>query len=148
MTHCNIVIRKWQRETKVRKQALSVLFFSIFRTDFYVGLQTQGNRYHVNVYSCYCSYGYYQVYNTYCSIISIYYYCPLVAVVIIIAMNIIVYNYYYWYDFCDCYYCIRAGIAQWLERRTRYRKVPCSSPGWSGGRINFSSPGTTFCADS
>ena len=63
-------------------------------------------------------------------------------------MNIIVYNYYYWYDFCDCYYCIRAGIAQWLERRTRDRKVACSSPGRSGGRINLASPGTTFCADS
>ena len=31
-----------------------------------------------------------------------------------------------------------AGIAQWLERRTRDRKVPGSSPGRSGGRIFFS----------
>ena len=30
------------------------------------------------------------------------------------------------------------GIAQWLERRTRDRKVPGSSPGWSGWRIFFS----------
>ena len=28
-----------------------------------------------------------------------------------------------------------AGIAQWLERRTRDRKVSGSSPGRSGGRI-------------
>ena len=27
------------------------------------------------------------------------------------------------------------GIAQWLELRTRVRKVPGSSPGRSGGRI-------------
>ena len=41
------------------------------------------------------------------------------------------------------YYTSRgAGIAQWLERRTRDRKVPGSSPGRSGGRI------LTFCADS
>ena len=32
----------------------------------------------------------------------------------------------------------RAGIAQWLERRTRDRKFPGSSPGRSGGRIFFS----------
>ena len=31
-----------------------------------------------------------------------------------------------------------AGIAQWLERLTRDRKVPSSSPGRSGGRIFFS----------
>ena len=31
-----------------------------------------------------------------------------------------------------------AGIAQWLERRTRDRKVPGSSPGRRGGRISFS----------
>ena len=31
-----------------------------------------------------------------------------------------------------------ARIAQWLERRTRDRKVPGSSPGRSGGRIFFS----------
>ena len=31
-----------------------------------------------------------------------------------------------------------AGIAQWLERRTRDRKVPGSSPGRSGGRSFFS----------
>ena len=30
-----------------------------------------------------------------------------------------------------------AGIAQWLERRTRDRKVPGLSPGRSGGRIFF-----------
>ena len=32
-----------------------------------------------------------------------------------------------------------AGIAQWLERRTRDRNVMGSSPGRSGGRIFFSS---------
>ena len=32
----------------------------------------------------------------------------------------------------------RAGIAQWLKRRTRDRKVPGLSPGRSGGRIFFS----------
>ena len=42
--------------------------------------------------------------------------------------------------------CYGAGIAQWLERRTRDRKVPGSSPCRSGGRI--SSPGSPFCADS
>ena len=31
-----------------------------------------------------------------------------------------------------------AGIAQWLERRTRDRKVAGSNPCWSGGRIFFS----------
>ena len=31
-----------------------------------------------------------------------------------------------------------AGIAQWLERRTRDRKVPGSNPARSGGRIFFS----------
>ena len=31
-----------------------------------------------------------------------------------------------------------AGIAQWLERRTRDRKVPGSSPSRSGGRFFFS----------
>ena len=31
-----------------------------------------------------------------------------------------------------------AGIAQWLERRTRDRKVAGSSPGRNGGRIVFS----------
>ena len=30
-----------------------------------------------------------------------------------------------------------AGIAQWLERRTRDRKVPGSSPGGSERRENF-----------
>ena len=30
-------------------------------------------------------------------------------------------------------------IAQWLERLTRDEKVAGSSPGWSGGRILFSS---------
>ena len=40
----------------------------------------------------------------------------------------------------------KAGIAQWLQRRTRDRKVPGSSPGRSGG--GFFSPGSTFCADS
>ena len=38
------------------------------------------------------------------------------------------------------------GIAQWLERRTRDRKVAGLNPCWSGGRIFFS--GSTFCADS
>ena len=37
------------------------------------------------------------------------------------------------------------GIAQWLERRTRDRKVAGSSPGRSGGRT---SPGSALCADS
>ena len=32
----------------------------------------------------------------------------------------------------------RAGIAQWLERRTRDRKIAGSNPCWSGGRIFFS----------
>ena len=40
----------------------------------------------------------------------------------------------------------RAGIACWLERRTRDRKVTSSNPGGSGGR-NYS-PELTFCADS
>ena len=31
-----------------------------------------------------------------------------------------------------------AGMAQWLERRTRDRKVAGSNPCWSGGRIFFS----------
>ena len=31
-----------------------------------------------------------------------------------------------------------AGIAQWLERRTRDRKVEGSNPCWNGGRIFFS----------
>ena len=31
-----------------------------------------------------------------------------------------------------------AGIAQWLEHRTRDRKVAGSNPCWSGGRIFFS----------
>ena len=31
-----------------------------------------------------------------------------------------------------------AGIAQWLERRTRDQKVAGSNPCWSGGRIFFS----------
>ena len=39
-----------------------------------------------------------------------------------------------------------AGIAQWLERQTRDRKVLGLSPSRSGGRI--SSPGSAFCADS
>ena len=34
---------------------------------------------------------------------------------------------------------VGAGIAQWLERRTRDRKVAAGE---------FSSPGSTFCADS
>ena len=37
-----------------------------------------------------------------------------------------------------------AGIAQWLERRTRDRKVAGSSPGRSDGRIL--SPGSAFYA--
>ena len=39
-----------------------------------------------------------------------------------------------------------AGIACWLERRTRDRKVVSSTPGRSGGRIFF--PESTLCADS
>ena len=31
-----------------------------------------------------------------------------------------------------------AGIAQWLERRTRDQEVAGSNPSWSGGRIFFS----------
>ena len=34
--------------------------------------------------------------------------------------------------------CWGAGIAQWLEYRTRDRKFPGLSPGRSGGRIFFS----------
>ena len=34
--------------------------------------------------------------------------------------------------------CCGAGIAQWLERRTRDWKVVGSNPCWSGGRIFFS----------
>ena len=33
---------------------------------------------------------------------------------------------------------VRAGIAQWLERRTRDWKVAGSNPCWNGGRIFFS----------
>ena len=42
----------------------------------------------------------------------------------------------------SCYEAFRglgAGIAQWLERRTRDWKVAGSNPCWSGGRIFFSS---------
>ena len=39
------------------------------------------------------------------------------------------------------------GVALWVERQTRDRKVAGSNPCWSGGRIFFS-PGSTFCADS
>ena len=39
-----------------------------------------------------------------------------------------------------------AGIAQWLERRTRDRKVAVRIPAGAAGE--FSSPGSTFCADS
>ena len=35
-------------------------------------------------------------------------------------------------------YNLGAGIAHWLERRTRDRKVAGSNPCWSGGRILFS----------
>ena len=38
----------------------------------------------------------------------------------------------------DVCFCRRAGVAQWLERRTRDRKVAGSNPCWSGGRIFFS----------
>ena len=38
------------------------------------------------------------------------------------------------------------GIAQWLERRTRDSKVTGSNP--AGATGEFSSPGSTFCADS
>ena len=34
--------------------------------------------------------------------------------------------------------CLGAGIAQWLERRTRDWKVAGSNPCWNGGRIFFS----------
>ena len=34
--------------------------------------------------------------------------------------------------------CVSAGIAWWLERRTRDQKFACSNPGRSGGRIFFS----------
>ena len=36
------------------------------------------------------------------------------------------------------YTCMGAGIAQWLERRTRDWKVAGSNPSWNGGRIFFS----------
>ena len=36
-----------------------------------------------------------------------------------------------------------AGIAQWLERQTRDRKVSGSNPGRSSGKV--SSPGSVFC---
>ena len=39
----------------------------------------------------------------------------------------------------------QAGIAQWLERRTRDRKVAGSKSLLE--RREFSSPGSTFCAD-
>ena len=39
-----------------------------------------------------------------------------------------------------------AGIACWLESRTRDRKVASSNPDRSGGRIFFS--GSTLCTDS
>ena len=45
----------------------------------------------------------------------------------------------------NCYFCAcsrlrrqGAGIAQWLERRTRDWKVAGSNPCWNGGRIFFS----------
>ena len=38
----------------------------------------------------------------------------------------------------DVCFCRRAGVAQWLERRTHDRKVAGSNPCWSGGRIFFS----------
>ena len=40
----------------------------------------------------------------------------------------------------------RAGIACWLERRTRDRKVASSNPGKSCGRMFFSR--VNLCADS
>ena len=39
-----------------------------------------------------------------------------------------------------------AGIAEWLECRTRDRKVAVRIPAGAAGE--FSSPGSTFCADS
>ena len=39
-----------------------------------------------------------------------------------------------------------AGVAQWLEHQTPDRKVASSIPRRSSGR--FSSPGSTFCAES
>ena len=54
---------------------------------------------------------------------------------------------FYWvfYFIFQIYPCLfhprGAGIAQWLERRTRDRKFAGSNPCWSGGRI-------FFCADS
>ena len=38
----------------------------------------------------------------------------------------------------SAYVCVGAGIAQWLERRTRDWKVAGSNPCWNGGRIFFS----------
>ena len=51
---------------------------------------------------------------------------------------------FYWvfYFIFQIYPCLfhprGAGIAQWLERRTRDRKFAGSNPCWSGGRIFFS----------
>ena len=49
--------------------------------------------------------------------------------------------------FCNPVTYLGVGIAQWLERRTRDWKVAGSNPCWSRGG-EFSSPGSTFCADS
>ena len=55
----------------------------------------------------------------------------------------------------SCTYCgfspsnaFGAGISQWLERRTRNRKVPGSRTGRSSGGIVLFSPGSAFCIDS
>ena len=44
--------------------------------------------------------------------------------------------------------CTGAGIAQWLERRTRDRKVAGWSPGEEQQENLILPPGSTFCADS
>ena len=49
------------------------------------------------------------------------------------------FQYYKWFWSCLHLWtaaCL-AGIAQWLERRTRDQKVTGSNPCWSGGRIFF-----------
>ena len=57
----------------------------------------------------------------------------------------IILSYSHWYPSTNMYKTltffllfIRAGIAQWLERRTRDWKVAGSNPCWNGGRIFFS----------
>ena len=47
---------------------------------------------------------------------------------------------YLWWSLCTLclHVCQGAGIAQWLEHRTRDWKVAGSNPCWNGGRIFFS----------